>query len=950
MTHKPAEMTYDHRSFLLNGTRVFLNSAAVHYFRSPKEEWREVLMKAKLAGMNCIDTYFAWNVHEPNEGVWDFEGDRDCGAFLDLCAELVLWVIARPGPFICAEWDFGGFPWWLSGKEDVKFREYNEAYLHYVDIYFDKLIPLLRERQISSGGPVILVQVENEYGYLQADEQASRYMNYLRDGLISRGITVPLITCVGGAEGTVEGANFWSGADKHYVELRAKQPDAPKLVTEFWTGWFEHWGGSAASQKTASLYEKHFMEVIRAGFTGISHYMFYGGTNFNGYGGRTVGASDIFMVTSYDYNAPLNEYGRITDKYAAAKRLSYFLSAFQHLLLEAEEITAEEVRASKGITVRGRGLSRQKIWFVESRRDERATVNITLETGRTVPLSIAPGQIVPILDRVQIAEGVYLTSSALITGNEEVGGELTLFAAADRGQRSWIELEAEGLDILSHGLNMVYEIDPDRSALRLDLCHFEEPAIIRMMASKRSFRLVVLDQAAMNRLWRVNFHHDGAVHYVLGPDDMDTDSQGKVLGMMDDPDRSLIVLGGRGQGGIRYIGRDFMKQAPLAILPPVTLHSWESSRPAFVTDGVPESGQLVKQPVDFTRYGQDYGYLLYECDFENEEGGATNLMVPNLQDSARIYVNGEEQAIVRQLGAAGVRIQCAQGRNKLQMLIQHMGRLNFSPYLGESKGMKGPVYLGGEVMDIRRDWQAENEVIHLDEVRDPSDGPLLRRSFLPGSYDRAIIVGAVSRGLRVNGQEVLMEGYHDWFAFNTVDISQFVQPGQVNKIEMPYSAAPIHRLELLLWQSADELTGWRISGNEALRPRDWKLQQLGQGAAPAGNPVWYRCKFDKPTIPNSYHVRLKLRLTGMSKGFILLNGHHLGRYWQIGPQEDYKVPVIWLQEENELLLFDEAGHSPEHIRLLYDKPSIYPWFEIPLDGDGENDGDNGDVGGSATQF
>ena len=170
--------------------------------------------------------------------------------------------------------------WWfsvLAGDEGgVKFRENNETYLHYVQLYFDQIIPVIRKRQLSAGGTVILVQVENEYGYLMDDEAASAHMTTLRDGILERGIDVPLITCVGGAEGTIEGANFWSGADGHYASLRSKQPDTPKIVTEFWTGWFENWGGPSAIQKTASLLDRRIMEILRAGYTGISYYMFYG--------------------------------------------------------------------------------------------------------------------------------------------------------------------------------------------------------------------------------------------------------------------------------------------------------------------------------------------------------------------------------------------------------------------------------------------------------------------------------------------------------------------------------------------------------------------------------------------------------------------------------------------------------------------------------------------------
>ena len=329
--------TCDRQSFLVNGTRIFIHSGSVHYFRFPRSEWRGVLAKARLAGLNCIDTYLAWNFHEPREGRWEFEGDKDCAAFIKLCAELGLWVIARPGPYICAEWDFGGFPWWLRTKPGIKFREYNPIYLKYVDLYFDRVVPILARQQITNGGPVILVQVENEYGNLNPDPSAadSAYLAYLRDGLRRRGINVPLISCRGEVEGAIEAANFWSGADQHLINLARKQPDSPKLVTEFWSGWFENWGAGKANHKTPALLEKRIMEIIRAGFTGLNHYMFYGGTNFGSWGGRTVGDSNIFMTTSYDYDAPLNEYGGVTPKYYVAKRLGYFLRSAGPLSAES---------------------------------------------------------------------------------------------------------------------------------------------------------------------------------------------------------------------------------------------------------------------------------------------------------------------------------------------------------------------------------------------------------------------------------------------------------------------------------------------------------------------------------------------------------------------------------------------------------------------------------------
>ncbi|OMF12138.1 beta-galactosidase [Paenibacillus amylolyticus] len=1018
-----SELTYDARSFFLNGERVFLNSATIHYFRMPKEEWREVLLKAKLAGMNCIDTYFAWNVHEPEEGQWSFEGDNDCGAFLDLCAELGMWVIARPGPFICAEWDFGGFPYWLSTKDGVKFRENNETYLHYVNLYFDRIVPIIRERQLSAGGTVILVQVENEYGYLMDDAAASEHMNTLRDGLLHRGIDSTLITCVGGTEGTIEGANFWSGADGHYEKLRVKQPDTPKMVTEFWTGWFENWGGPSAIQKTAPLLERRIMEILRAGYTGISHYMFYGGTNFGGYGGRTMGSSDIFMITSYDYDAPLNEYGRVTPKYAVTKNLSYFVHAFGPLLMETEEIPEEQivVRHPEGISVRGRQADNQKIWFLESHKDERETMHITLEEGRTLPVSLNPGQIIPLLDRVQIAEHVYLTAGTMIMGNEMINGELNLFIVAAAGQRSVVELEAGALNVTGSTVQVLVEHDSARNVYRFDLFHFQEPGMIQLEANGTPIRFIILDQEMMNRTWRLEATDQKGLRYAIGFDDVDVLSSGQVKGMITDPDRTITLLGDWNDGEQTLTGREFLASeengvqydvlnpegrdtptpsTPQAVPSELSQESvverlQHPSRTAPIAPTLPASPELSRvtltakqrsasaQPEDFSRYGQDFGYLLYECDFESPTEGIINLILPDIQDTARIIVNGVQQALVRQVGAAGVQLQVAQGKNKLQILMQHMGRLNFSPYLGESKGLAGPVYLAGQVQDIRQDWRTESGSIHLDEVNSLQGAPLLSRSFTLDSMDRAILVGALSKGLRINGIEVPMEGYQDWFAFQTLDISLYIKPGETNTLEMPYSRSPLNRLELITYPSQGELKDWRMAGTDALLPQQWESYEAVQGAAyrrvqgsiqrvaqpsiaqggnwnanpvtltsddgissatvseraqPVSNlvpvqgsycqPVWYRWRFAKPTVSEHHKVNLMLRLTGMSKGTIHLNGHHLGRYWQIGPQEDYKIPVAWLQEENELLLFDEEGRTPERVRFLLDELSRYPWVVV----------------------
>lgn len=855
----------------------------------PKEEWREVLVKAKLAGMNCVDTYFAWNVHEPNEGEWHFEGDADCGAFLDLCAELGLWVIARPGPYICAEWDFGGFPWWLGNKEGVRFRANNDVYLKYVDLYFDRIAEVIRTRQITAGGSVILVQVENEYGYLEGDENGRPYLSHLRDGLLARGIDVPLITCVGGVDGAIEGANFWSGADHHYGKLLRKQPDAPKVVTEFWTGWFEHWGAPAATQKTPQLYEKRMFEIVQAGFSGISHYMFFGGTNFAGYGGRTVGASDIFMVTSYDYDAPLNEYGRTTPKYFAAKRFSYFIRAIEPFLLESEPLDADKagIRASQGLKVRGRQLRDQNLLFVESTKEERETFHLTLENGKTLPVIVNPGEIVPVLDAFDIGEGVRLTCNTSIGCNEYVDGVRTLIVYAKNGQRSMVELESDEEIRISSERPLLATLGSDGRSVSFDFYHFGEPQRVELTVGGEPLRLIVLNADEMDRTWRI-----GEGQWVFGCSDVD------------------LTPGSEGP----Y--RVCVSETAGGLPQPPALEAWSSAS----LDLGSIQGDSMARPQDFSSFSQPFGYLLYSSQIDREVDGWTTLILPKLQDTARVYVDGTEAALIREVGSASVEIFLRKGANRLQLLVQNMGRLNFSPYLGEPKGLFETGYVNGSAQDLRKGWKSEDGMaVHLDQVGGIDGNPVLSRVFRMEGQDRAILVGAVAAPLRINGKEVPMEAYQNWFAHQSVDISAFVRAGD-NLIEMPFVKAPIQRLQLLSYRAADGIPAWSMA-----RVEDGRSSVGSAGHSGPGAPAWHTCEFVKPSLPETIHAKLKLRLTGMSKGTIWLNGINLGRYWQIGPQEDYKIPMSWLKENNVLVLFDEEGRSPDQVRLLIDEQSSRAW-------------------------
>lgn len=327
-------MSYDQRSFVINGERTLLISGEVHYARSPRELWPAILDRSVECGLNCIATYIFWNAHEPRRGEFDFSGDRDLGHFLSLCAERHLYVILRMGPYCCAEWNYGGYPSWLRDEPGIVIRTWNEPYLQRVEAYFQRLCAEVRPFLATRGGPVILCQVENEYANVAkrygADGQ--RYLEWMADVAKRLGVEVPIIMCEGGAEGAIDTVNGFSISDERLREFRERHPAMPIIWTEFWPGWYETWGFQRHDRDPRNM-AFHLLRFLARGGSGWNYYMWHAGTNF----GRT---SMYLQATAYGFDAPLDEYGRITAKAAFLARLHRILQQHAPILLEGERRTA----------------------------------------------------------------------------------------------------------------------------------------------------------------------------------------------------------------------------------------------------------------------------------------------------------------------------------------------------------------------------------------------------------------------------------------------------------------------------------------------------------------------------------------------------------------------------------------------------------------------------------
>jgi beta-galactosidase len=305
--------------FLLDGEPFQVISGALHYFRIHPDLWRDRLDKARLMGLNTIETYVPWNEHAPTRGEFRTDGGLDLGRFLDIAHELGLRAIVRPGPYICAEWHDGGLPSWLHAERGVRLRSSDGVYLEAVHEYLAHVYDIVVPRQITAGGPVLLVQIENEYGAYGTD---AAYLRSLVDVTRASGVDVPLTTVDQPMDGmlrsgAVEGAHltgsFGSRAAERLAVLRRHQPTGPLMCSEFWCGWFDSWG--EPHHTTAAVDSAAELDTLLSAGASVNIYMFHGGTNF----GFTAGANDkgIYrpITTSYDYDAPLAEDGTPTEKY-----------------------------------------------------------------------------------------------------------------------------------------------------------------------------------------------------------------------------------------------------------------------------------------------------------------------------------------------------------------------------------------------------------------------------------------------------------------------------------------------------------------------------------------------------------------------------------------------------------------------------------------------------------
>ncbi|XP_054818524.1 beta-galactosidase 5 [Prosopis cineraria] len=324
-------VTYDRKAIIINGQRRILISGSIHYPRSTPEMWEDLIRKARHGGLDVIDTYVFWDVHEPSPGKYNFEGRYDLVRFIKTVQKVGLYVHLRIGPYVCAEWNFGGFPVWLKYAPGMSFRTNNGPFKAAMQGFTQKIVQMMKNEKLfqSQGGPIILSQIENEYGPESRALGAAghAYVNWAAHMAAGLGTGVPWVMCKedDAPDPVINTCNGF-----YCDEFSPNKPYKPSLWTEAWSGWFTEFGGPIHQRPVQDL-AFAVARFIQKGGSFVNYYMYHGGTNF----GRSAGGP--FITTSYDYDAPIDEYGLTRQpKYTHLKDLHQAIKRCEHALVSSD--------------------------------------------------------------------------------------------------------------------------------------------------------------------------------------------------------------------------------------------------------------------------------------------------------------------------------------------------------------------------------------------------------------------------------------------------------------------------------------------------------------------------------------------------------------------------------------------------------------------------------------
>ncbi len=928
-----AIVTYDGQSFSLDGRRVWILGAAIEYARVPPEAWADRIAAARQAGFNTISTSCPWLLHEPRKGRFVFAGPTDVRRFVELCAEAGMWAILRPGPYVGGHYDAGGLPSWLVETPGVKLRQANETFLERVSLYFRKLLGELVDLQVTTGGPIILVQ--SEHAWLCANQaQADRYLQEVTRYIRESGIGVPIVNANDLWQEVTGTIDTWRGSEDllvHLRQFRAVQPAAPRVVAAFEAAGPGLWGATGPQEIPPPVLLERLAQVLAAGAQPVVA-PFHGGTNFGFLGGRIAGRADAFVTTSAAPGAPLREDGERGPGCALVKRLMTFARHFSYVFAELDQ-DYHPIALDLGVLHAAAPDAAPG-----SRRRASAAAGRRLSV---VPLKGSAGQIAFVFADGPGGDATLLLEDGLRLpvhlGDQPVGWFVLNVDLRGAGKLDYANIcpwaiVGRGILVLQGPARAQALLSINGSPLVATVPTGARPLVV----DHKQVTVVICNQEQID----VTCHDDQTVY--VGADGLAADGSPLVSG------RSRTVWAVGTQGELREIqaggGPAAERAATARGAGPLRLGAWESAPATDHVSGSSPRFATLDGPQTLAACGAPLGYGWYRIRIRTASAGRRRLHLPDVADRAHLYVDGKFEHLAGVGPGADHRpfeVQLARGEHLLVVLLDNLGRFSEGNDLGERKGLFGHIQQVRKLTGVRVE-KAEGEAVdpfalrgyiagrtrgqksetthatwtfshtRVSPVLLDVDGAEASGTFLlngrPLGYYAGATGGCLARYLMGRDTRSFRRGK------NVVSFAP--DPRQPEALEQMVRAVSLHECV----ETPSEGAEWAFAKWEPPPGGSFRPAARGSAGERRGVPCWWRAPFElrEPV------AALWVDTAGLSKGQVYVNGNNLGRYFAAtatgraaGPQLRLYVPGFWLRpgEANELLLFDEHGFPPQRVRL-----------------------------------
>ncbi len=893
---------FDKKGFLINGKRTFLVSAGLEYARIPHELWKDRLLRLQRAGFNCIEIYTFWNWHEPKEGVFDFNGDHDLGAFLRLVKSMGLYAIVRVGPYYCAEWDNGGYPLWLRFKTGVRVREDNIAFEKYVDRFFDKLLPIVCGQQIHRGGAVILVQLENEHMKGWGTYMPDGYFRHLRAKALSMGLEVPYFFSGlhHASDPAGEGGAAGYGGDTASLDDPAR-PN-PWMSTEFWSVWYNAYG---SAEKDAREYARRTWKIIAHGGGGYNYYMAHGGSNF----GFTNNDED---AASYDYGAAVGQAGDLRPIYYSFRKTAWFARSMQEVLENSEDGTDAWKGVCKDSVLRitARHSPAGDLLFADNpsggerqlrlELDDRGKLGDPVRLPAQGALSVAAGEIVPIIHDVVVAPGVILEWGPVrLLGLSRQEKTTTLVIYGQAGSPAELYFSVKGKVSPATGAER-FVAGEGKIALRALFRDIDVPDEYAFSVGGLTVRIVAVNEVLANRVW---FTEKG------------------------------VIAGPAYVGEVR--GDQFLAERampPHKEIAPLALTDWRVRKVKPFGDD--HAWLYSPMPKQMGADGNETPWAWYRGNVEVKDAGEYVLQVEG-GDRATVFVDNLPVKRVN-LHEGEIPLTLTKGMHALALFTAHDGRDKLAGFSGDmstvdSKGLTGTVRLvkGGASRHILEGWQYSKDGLSGwkdytigDDVFDKQQGTAWFRTVLPqppaGVKKTQLDFRSVDENATVyiNGRRLTRhEGWNIPFSLLLEGVDTMARPTVLSIFIENYSnEGGIDRpVKISYLTGGEDITGWHMCGGtgDTVAIREEELRDTI-------TPRFYKAVFDAPGYGISGdHLIWRVLTKGLGHGSVWVNGHNLGRYPEKVPAPGLYIPECWMKTGgNELLIFEEDGRGVEGVSIV----------------------------------